>query len=60
MNDVVDQHVNVVLALYDGPVIRFAQEFGWSLTKNINPVRFNTLRAGDADLRFYITTVQDG
>ena len=22
--------------------------------------RFNTLRTGDADLRFYITTVQDG
>jgi hypothetical protein len=23
-------------------------------------VSFNTLRTGDADLRFYITTVQDG
>jgi len=23
-------------------------------------VNFNTLRTGDADLRFYITTVQDG
>jgi len=23
-------------------------------------VRLNTLRTGDADLRFYITTVQDG
>jgi len=22
--------------------------------------KFNTLRTGDADLRFYITTVQDG
>jgi len=25
----------------------------------LHPV-FNTLRTGDADLRFYITTVQDG
>jgi len=24
------------------------------------PILFNTLRTGDADLRFYITTVQDG
>ena len=23
-------------------------------------IDFNTLRTGDADLRFYITTVQDG
>jgi len=28
-------------------------------TKKI-PEKFNTLRTGDADLRFYITTVQDG
>ena len=26
----------------------------------INQGAFNTLRTGDADLRFYITTVQDG
>jgi len=24
------------------------------------PIVFNTLRTGDADLRFYVTTVQDG
>jgi len=26
----------------------------------ITTTHFNTLRTGDADLRFYITTVQDG
>jgi len=25
-----------------------------------NKIYFNTLRTGDADLRFYITTVKDG
>jgi len=25
-----------------------------------NPAEVNTLRTGDADLRFYVTTVQDG
>ena len=29
---------------------------------NVNPlnIKINTLRTGDADLRFYITAVQDG
>ena len=27
---------------------------------NVNYKKINTLRTGDADLRFYITTVQDG
>ena len=27
---------------------------------NFNGTELNTLRTGDADLRFYITTVQDG
>ena len=26
----------------------------------LGPVILNTLRTGDADLRFYVTTVQDG
>ena len=30
------------------------------VTKLALPVNINTLRTGDADLRFYITTVQDG
>jgi hypothetical protein len=39
MNDVVNQRVNIVLALsYDGPVARYTQEFSWRLTKNISPV----------------------
>ena len=31
-------------------------------TRNVDKqlANFNTLRTGDADLRFYITTVQDG
>ena len=33
-----------------------SNEDDWSLS---HPVQFNTLRTGDADLRFYITTVQD-
>jgi len=28
--------------------------------KEDNKINVNTLRTGDADLRFYITTVQDG
>jgi len=28
--------------------------------KIIANISFNTLRTGDADLRFYVTTVQDG
>jgi hypothetical protein len=41
MNEVVDQRVNVVLALsYDGSVARYTQEFSRRLTKNINPVRY--------------------
>ena len=41
MNDVVDQGVNIVLALsYDGHVARYTQEFSWRLTKNLSPVRY--------------------
>ena len=28
--------------------------------KERDHINFNTLRTGDADLRFYVTTVQDG
>jgi len=31
-----------------------------SLQVNTSEPLYNTLRTGDADLRFYITTVQDG
>ena len=34
--------------------------FTFSTTFVQNIFHFNTLRTGDADLRFYITTVQDG
>ena len=30
------------------------------LTESQSPLSLNTLRTGDADLRFYIKTVQDG
>jgi hypothetical protein len=41
MDGVVDQRVNVVLALsYDGHVARYTHKFSWRLTKNINPVRY--------------------
>jgi len=33
---------------------------GLGADEKIIKVYFNTLRTGDADLRFYITTVQDG
>jgi len=31
----------------------------WQVAKTLTII-FNTLRTGDADLRFYVTTVQDG
>ena len=34
--------------------------FSGAAIPNLNLVFLNTLRTGDADLRFYITTVQDG
>ena len=40
--------------IYDGLV--FVDEISFTSIK----FAFNTLRTGDADLRFYITTVQDG
>ena len=43
---------------------KFCEIFKTSITSFINAgqskIYFNTLRTGDADLRFYITTVQDG
>jgi len=46
-------HIFNVLCVYEGRLeIKF-------INVNISGF-FNTLRTGDADLRFYITTVQDG
>jgi len=36
------------------------QNFCKKIVIHCNFVQLNTLRTGDADLRFYITTVQDG
>ena len=47
-----------------GLAMKVLQTFPYGITSMIQsgygPTRFNTLRTGDADLRFYITTVQDG
>jgi len=40
-------------------VLHFVQVEG-SLSVRDSNLSVNTLRTGDADLRFYITTVQDG
>ena len=40
-------------------VVKIDWSFEYCLLINCTTV-FNTLRTGDADLRFYITTVQDG
>jgi hypothetical protein len=38
----------------------FKRYLPYNVPYSDNLVSFNTLRTGDADLRFYITTVQDG
>ena len=48
--DCPDRNHSLYLARYPDPYISMQQQ----------PTLFNTLRKGDADLRFYITTVQDG
>ena len=52
----------IIIGIFD--IIKMFVYFhfsSWILSSFVKEIRtFNTLRTGDADLRFYITTVQDG
>jgi len=55
MHRCTDRHTSILYVIAFAAVVISAQKH-----TNTHTEIFNTLRTGDADLCFYITTVQDG